>query len=194
METVRAFVAIELAAATREELAKLQAQLKRASTCPAKWVASEGIHLTLCFLGEISKDKVGAVSEAVAATCAEFSPLELELAGTGAFPNLARPQVVWVGLAGETEQLARLQQALEARLRPLGYRPENRPFSPHLTLARLRPEVLPAERQGLAAALAHAPALPKHKIGVTEVSLMQSRLTPAGAVYTRLSATRLGKP
>jgi RNA 2',3'-cyclic 3'-phosphodiesterase len=192
LESVRCFVAVELAPRTRAELGRLEGELKRAVTCPAKWVAPEGIHLTLCFLGEISQDLVGPVKAAVAATSAQHAPLGLELAGLGAFPNLQRPQVVWVGLAGQTAQLSRLQKALEDSLVPLGYQPETRPFSPHLTLARLRPGMLPAECQSLAAVIARPSSLPHAKISVNEVSLMQSRLTPAGAVYTRLGAARLG--
>jgi RNA 2',3'-cyclic 3'-phosphodiesterase len=192
MESLRCFVAVELDPRTRAELARLQDVLRRATSLPAKWVAPEGIHLTLCFLGEISQERVVPTGQAIAATCAEFGPFELELAGLGVFPNPQRPQVLWVGLNGQTAELARLQKALEARLIPMGYHPENRPFSPHLTLARLRPEILPAACQELAAALSRTPVPPGRKISVTAVSLIKSTLTPAGAIYTRLSTARLG--
>jgi RNA 2',3'-cyclic 3'-phosphodiesterase len=191
METIRSFIAIELTAEVKAELAKIQSGLKQASNCASRWVNPESIHLTLFFLGDIRESQVVPVQEAITRTAACFAAFELRLGLPGAFPDMVRPQIIWVGLEGNLSYLAEMQMKLVKELQPVGFKPENRPFSPHLTLARLRPEATPAERQNLAAALAHLVNTAKPVVAVKDISLMKSRLAASGAVYTRLSITGL---
>jgi len=187
---LRCFVAIELPEAVKRELTRIQSQLKNAGNAPAKWVDPQGIHLTLQFLGDVDEILIPRVSEAVRLGCAGSAPFGLALGGPGVFPNPARPRVVWVGLTGDLDSLNRLQQGIEVRLKDLGFTPEDRAFTPHLTLARVREEAAPPERQKLGKIVTEfKPAAAGFR--VTEVSLMRSQLNPGGAIYTRLSAAEL---
>ena len=143
MEQIRAFVAIELPDELKLALARLQDRLKSGRAAPVKWVDPHGIHLTLKFLGDISSDMAGKVTSALEEAVRGISPFQLETGGLGAFPDLRRVQIVWVGLTGEVSRLSQLHKSIEAGLSGLGFLPEKRAFTPHLTLARLRdqPEI-----------------------------------------------------
>lgn len=193
-EQVRSFIAIELPQETKHELARLQERLKRAcGYCPARWVAAESIHLTLNFLGDVPRSKLDDIKSAVAQACAEAGTFELALASLGAFPNLERPHIVWVGLSGDVERLLKIQKRLEQLLAGLGFDPENRPFSPHLTLARVRDEASAADKKRLGQAICSTTCKTDYSIPVRQVSLIKSQLTPAGPVYTILSSAELGR-
>jgi len=194
MATLRSFIAIELPEETKLELARLQNRLKAScGYCPAKWVAPQSIHLTLNFLGDVDTARLEEIKQAIALTASQFEPFELRLAESGAFPNLERPQVVWVGLKGDIGRLEQIQKQLELRLVPLGFRAENRPFSPHLTLARLRDEASAGDRKRLGQAIAAAACDTGCMVPVTAINLMKSELTSAGPVYTRLASIALGE-
>ena len=106
MEQVRCFIAIGLPEQVRAGLKELQARLKSGGPAPVKWVDPYSIHLTLKFLGNISPKTVPQIVEAVTGAAQSVSPLHLQVGGLGAFPNMNRPQVVWVGIGGEVEKLA----------------------------------------------------------------------------------------
>ena len=191
MEQIRSFIAIELPDEVRSGLSRLQAQLKAAGHAPVKWVDPYSIHLTLKFLGNVTADRVGEITEAMAAAARGISPFQLEVRGLGAFPNLRRVQVVWVGVGGEVDQLSRLQRGIESGLAPLGFAPESREFRPHLTIARLREQVSLEERQNFGRLIAGTGFEAVYRFGVDSVSLMRSQLTREGAIYSRLSSARL---
>lgn len=183
----RIFAAIELPAPVcaqlGETLAGYQAQLPKGSV---RWVNPTGIHLTLRFYGDTLNERIPEVQATLAQAAQAAAPMELTLQGLGLFPNAAKPQVVWVGLAGALESLERLQQALEATARTLKYPPETRPFTPHLTLGRvpnLRPEPLRALLNFLNTTKFEAQA----PFRATGLSLMKSQLRPTGSVYTQLA-------
>ncbi|MBI4180857.1 MAG: RNA 2',3'-cyclic phosphodiesterase, partial [Chloroflexi bacterium] len=111
----------------------------------------------------------------------------------GVFPNLKRVQVVWVGISGEIDKFSQLQQGIESNLASIGFAPEKRPFTPHLTLARLRQQVSFEERQRLGQLIAGT-GFEAGNIKVDAISLMQSELTPAGAIHRRISQVKLKKP
>jgi 2'-5' RNA ligase len=115
----------------------------------------------------------------------------LEISGLGAFPSLRQARVFWVGIGGEVDKLSKLQQNIDSALAVLGFAKEERPFVPHLTLARLRPGASPLERRSFGELVDPTIFEDKYHIEVEAVSLMRSQLTPAGAVYTRLSAVEL---
>lgn len=189
---LRLFVALEPPDLVRRCLAALQAELKRAAGRAAdevKWVAPDNVHLTLQFLGAVPEERLAAVQEGVAQTAAEAAPLELTVTGAGAFPNARRARVLWAGLAGDLAPLSALAAALGRRLAPLGFPPEERPFSAHLTLGRARDaRGLPV----LAAALAHAGGGTEARWRASEVVLFRSHLSPRGPRYEALSRAPLG--
>jgi 2'-5' RNA ligase len=191
MNQIRAFIAIGLPDELKQKLARLEAELKRDAPPAIKWVKPESIHLTLKFLGNIDAGTTGAITGAMEASTRGITPFRLSVKGLGAFPNLKRVQVVWVGIDGELEPLKQLHRQLEQNLTPLGFTPESRPFAPHLTLARLGDRARPDERQELGSLIAAA-GFEGGSIEAKSLSLMQSQLTREGAIYNRLSLVKLG--
>ncbi len=196
---VRTFVAVELPAEVRAELSRVQSELRnlaRERDLPVgrslKWVEPEGIHLTLKFLGEVGEDKVAQLVEATRASVGTRPPLALQMAGSGAFPSARQPRVLWVGLAGDLSALAELQRAVDEQIAPLGFPPESRPFSPHLTLARVREQAPLPERRAVAELLSLAKPSAPLAFNATRVSLMKSKLRPTGARYEALATYLLG--
>ena len=191
MEQVRSFIAIELPDEVKSGLAQLQAQLKTGKQPPVKWVNPYSIHLTLKFLGNIAVDKISEITGAMEAAAQGISPFHLKVKDLGVFPNLRRVQVVWVGVSGEVDQLSRLQQGIESNLSPLGFTPESRPFTPHLTLARLREQASPDERQSFGQLIASTRFEAVYDFSVDSINLIKSQLTREGAIYSRISSVKL---
>ena len=188
-EEVRSFIAVELPEAVKQKLAELQTQLK-SGRARARWVASEGIHLTLKFLGGISVDTIPQVTKIMGEAASGYTPFRLAVRGLGVFPSPGRAQVVWVGLEGEVERLAQIQKRLDSGLESLGFVPESRAFTPHLTLARMRDDASLAEREAMGK-LVTATSFEAGDFVVESISLMKSQLTREGAIYSRLAAVPL---
>ena len=191
MEQLRCFIAIGLPDEVKAGFKDLQAQLKSGGQGSIKWVDPYSIHLTLKFLGGVDAAKIPPITAAMEEATQGIAPFSLKVEGLGAFPNLRRVQVVWVGMSGEVDKLANLQQCLESNLAGLGFTPENRRFTPHLTLARVRDRASFDEREGLGELIAGTKFEPVHSFPVEAVSLMKSQLTREGAIYSRISAAAL---
>ncbi len=192
MDVVRSFVAIDLPAGVRAELTSLEEKLKARRHPFVKWVDPESMHLTLKFLGNVAADSIPQIVGAVSRVAEMHSPFKLQVADTGAFPNWQRPQVVWVGMGGELDRLNSLQKGLESVLSPLGFPPESRPFSAHLTLGRLRDRVTPDDRRRFAEFAQTVEFKTSLSFEVNAIRLMKSQLTPAGPIYSELAVARLG--
>ncbi len=187
METIRAFIAIEMPSAVREELGLATAVLRRQMPQDSvRWVKPELMHLTLAFLGDTAVVKLPIITAALDAVGRTTEPFTLRLGELGCFPNRRRPRVIWVGLEGDKKPLLALKQALDAALVPLGWPAETRPFQAHLTLGRvkdarqLRDVIWGTEVKGLA-------------VSVTAVHLIESQLQRSGPVYTVRHTTSLGR-
>jgi len=191
MEQVRSFIAIELPEEIKKGIRGLQAQLKAGSQAPVKWVDPANIHLTLKFLGNVAADRMEEISLAMTEAARGIPSFSLEVRELGVFPNPGRVQIVWVGVSGEVAKLARLQQRLESGLERLGFPPEGRRFTPHLTLARVRDQATPDERQKLGQLIADTKFEAAPSFIVDSVNLMKSQLTREGPIYTRISSTEL---
>lgn len=192
-EGLRAFVAIETPPEVKKAVGELIVMAQRAGATQLRWVEPQGIHLTLKFLGTILRSQVEGVIGVIAQASQGVAPFSLWLEGAGAFPHLRAPRVFWAGLAGELGPLQALYHGLEEGLDLLGFPPEGRSFNPHLTLGRVRPDVSPGERRRLGEMLAKVPPPPEVSFPAKEVGLIQSTLTPRGAVYTRLYVHPLGR-
>lgn len=187
---LRLFVALALPPEAREALAAAQRRMRKAAgDAEVKWVPPENAHLTLQFLGAVAEEKVAELSAAIGAAARSSRPLVLAIAGAGGFPGAKRPRVLWAGLEGDREPLAALVADLGARLAPLGFPPETRPFSPHLTLGRTRD---PRGARGLEAAIEAAAKGEPCTFRVAEVTLFRSHLSPRGARYEALQTFPLG--
>jgi 2'-5' RNA ligase len=190
MDDLRAFIAIELEPEILQRMGALQARLREeVPEGLVRWVKPEGIHLTLQFLGDVSAARVEAIAEAMRQTCAAYAPFRFTVGGMGCFPDARRPRVVWVGVDEPGGVLAGLQRSIVQALKPLGFAPEKRPFSAHLTLGRVK-EGRPAALQALGARVAQGgPEIGQQT--AAEVHLIRSDLRPSGAVYTTLAVAPL---
>jgi 2'-5' RNA ligase len=189
---LRLFVALELPEPVRRRLGALQAQLREAAGARAgevKWVSPDAVHLTLQFLGAVPEERLPLVNDAVSAAAAGAAPIALEARGAGGFPSARRPRVLWAGIGGDLAALGALAAALGERLAPLGYAPEDRPFSPHLTLGRAREG---RGAPGLAGVLAGVAGWTGPSWRATEVCVFRSHLSPSGARYEALLRAPLG--
>ncbi len=188
----RLFVALDPPEPVRRRLAALGVDLRRTAGRHAdevRWVPPENVHLTLQFLGAVPEERVAEVQGAVRAAAASARPLSLGLKGAGGFPNARRPRVVWAGIAGEVAELGALVAELGRRLAPLGFAPEERPFSAHLTLGRARDG---RGAPGLAGALAHAAEADGTPWRAADVVLFESHLSPKGPRYEAILRAPLG--
>lgn len=185
MPGIRSFVAIELSAPLHEALDRLQRQLSQKVPVGAvRWTRAESIHLTLQFLGDVAPGQVSDITAALRAVAAEHTAFELELAGLGVFPNARRPRIVWVGITEPSGALNALQQAIGRVLTPLGYPPEERAFTPHLTIGRAARDASPAQLAQLGEVITRTQLGRVGRVLVDHVNLMKSDLKPDGAVYT----------
>ena len=191
-EQIRSFIAIELSEEAKKGLARLRRELEREEHKFVKWVDTGGIHLTLKFLGNIPAKRVTEITEAMEKAAQGTPPFHLEISGLGAFPSLRQARVLWVGIGGEVDKLSRLQQNIDSALAALGFAKEERPFVPHLTLARVREGASPSERRSFGELMVSTTFEDKYPVAVGAIRLMRSQLTPAGAIYTCLSVVGLG--
>jgi 2'-5' RNA ligase len=189
-ERIRTFIAIELPPLVREGLARLQERLNR-DRPPVRWVAPDKIHVTLKFLGEIPAEEVEGVSESAARVAAAAAPFQIEATGVGVFPNPNRPRVVWVGVQGDLDALRSLHACLESDLAACGFPPEGRPFSPHLTMGRVRDRAAPAEVRALGRAVTSLAVPSLGSWRVEHITVIRSDLRPEGPIYTPLRKAAL---
>lgn len=137
MRTIRSFIAIPLAAEIQRDAVRLIDRLRQESD-GIKWVPADNLHLTLKFLGDVENTEVPQVCDVLHRIAAHFDPFDLVFAGTGGFPTIERPRVLWIGVQDQSGALCRLVGQLEAALADLGFKPEPRDYRPHLTLGRTR--------------------------------------------------------
>ena len=165
-----------------------QEELKK-SGADVKWVPVGNIHITLKFFGNITEVQVEDIGEAVTALAANQQPFTLTVTDAGAFPSPKNPRVVWLGVGGELDIVQEFYRRLETAFAALGFPPEDRPFSPHLTLGRVKS---PEGRTELTQSIVHLPPPEGAPFQVGEVVLFRSNLTPRGATYLPLKVIPLG--
>ncbi len=188
-KTYRTFVALPLSEAIHTQLAHVQRELQRA--CPersVRWVNPEGIHLTIFFIGDVILERIDLTKAALAAVAHNIAPFSYRVRDLGAFPNLSRPRVVWVGIEDTQKRLALLHQAVNEALANVGFTPETRRFSPHLTLGRVRRRASHNDKRriGDAVAAAREKDIDLGAAQAKEIVLFRSILKSTGAEYTPL--------
>lgn len=184
MEPIRSFIAFDIEEETvARNLAKAQSMLAE-TDADLKLVRPENVHITLRFLGDISPELVGKIHAEMEKTT--FAPFDVEVKGVGAFPNLRHISVLWAGIRKGAEELRAVFSQLEPRLYELGFGPDAKGFSPHLTIARVRtsrnkPELIECVK-----------GLENYEFGVVRAEclrLKKSVLTPQGPIYSVLKET-----
>ncbi len=185
---MRCFLAIELPAEVRKRLVVLQERLGGLNK-DVRWTRPEQIHLTLKFFGEVPDAQIASVCDATTNVAARHERFELSVATTGCFPAGGMPRVVWVGVAGPPPGLVTLQRECEQVYAALGFKPEGRAFSPHLTIGRVREAAVSESR--IRAALREQEHFPAGTFEVNELMLFQSILGRDGATHVVVARAAL---
>ena len=188
---MRLFAAVEIDPSVVATLTEFGAALRRraqtlAAAARISWVSPEQLHVTTRFIGEVDDKEAAVIAGSLLEELAA-EPFDLVVEGAGAFPERGSPRVLWAGLSAGVAELVALEAEVSSRLVHCGVPREDRPYRPHVTLARVR------EPAGLRTA-ALFEALSTERFGTTRVeaiTLFQSRTSPKGAVYTALHRTRL---
>jgi 2'-5' RNA ligase len=185
----RTFIAVDLDKAIRDRTVALQHTLARTGS-EVKWVEPANLHVTLMFLGEVEDRALVDVCRVVTECAQQVAAFPMSVETVGCFPNLRRPRVLWVGVGEGTQELCALYDSLEPPLLALGcYRREERQYTPHITLGRVKSD-RPSDR--LTAALTKQAGWQGGQTQVREVLVMSSELTPQGPIYSVLSRAKLG--
>jgi 2'-5' RNA ligase len=193
MTTVRSFVAIELNEPARQALAVLQRDLQSAVPVrTVRWTDPRSIHLTLQFLGDVPLDQIPAITSALRIVSQRVRPFAFDLAGLGAFPDRRRPRIVWVGVREASGVLAALQRRVGEALTPLGFPPEARAFSPHVTIGRAARDASPRDLSAVGEHVTGTAIGIIARVDVDHITLMRSDLRPGGSVYTAQAELGLG--
>jgi len=182
---MRAFIAIELSDEMKDELSRLQDKLKPADS-DVKWVKPENSHLTLKFLGDIDDDVLGKIKNILDDIARANKVFNMTLFKAGAFPNLNRIRVIWVGIDESSSSIHEIAKSLEAKLEGIGFLKEDRPFSAHLTLGRVRS----GKNKEKLKDLLNSVEVQTVNASVDHITLFQSTLTQKGPIYTPLHVAK----
>jgi RNA 2',3'-cyclic 3'-phosphodiesterase len=188
---MRLFVAAEIDPALAHELARIAGELRarletRMPRARLTWVAADRLHFTVRFIGEVDEHRASSIAGALAAPLS-LASFNLTMAGIGAFPPTGRPRVIWAGIDEGRDGMAALEREVSTRLVTCGVPPEDREYSPHLTLARVRDAGSLRSRD----VREGAPTGPFGTTRVDAITLFESRLSPKGPTYVPLQRTPL---
>jgi RNA 2',3'-cyclic 3'-phosphodiesterase len=184
---IRAFIAITPPTTLQQTMAEIR-QVFQCLSLPWRWVTPDHIHLTLRFLGNVPDESVTLLLQAMEQAAQGQTAFPLRAKALGCFPHPARPRVLWVGLDDSSQTLGRLNERLMAALTPLGFPPEDRPFHPHLTLARVQNRISSSQL------LSMLQTYQNRDFGeflVTQLHLVKSQLQRGGALHTILRSVTL---
>jgi 2'-5' RNA ligase len=188
---LRAFIAVEILKGIQDAIALGTASLRNALPKPLiRWVAPHNVHLTLKFLGDVSPTTLQNLAEAIKVEAALHGKFSISVGGLGAFPNPRRARVIWIGLEAPPA-LDTLRRGVEAAAAQLGYAPDGRPFSPHLTIGRVEQNASAADLQRIHTALEATKVGLLGTLQVEAVHIFKSDLQPGGSVYSHLYAMPL---
>ena len=185
-EAVRCFVSLPVPAAIQEKIGKFQRSLDSKIPSEAvRWTAPEQIHVTLKFLGKVETAALPELTDALANATRGSTEVRLTAESLGCFPSRKNPRVIWIGLSGDVAPLSKLQARVDQNIAQWAQKEEDRKFNPHLTIGRLRENAMRHSRQ--TGAILESVTAPKFGSWTgTEIHLMQSQLSPKGAVHTIL--------
>lgn len=193
MNLLRAFIAIELSTSLQDAIQTATSSLR--STLGAdvvRWTPIRNIHLTLKFLGDVSPANIDILKQMLTRESAQYSAFDMSVEGIGSFPTPKRPRILWVGLNAPAS-LPSIARNIETASAKLGYPTEERGFSPHLTIGRVRQNASTTDLQKIRAALDETTVGNLGMARIDAINLYKSDLQPGGSVYTRLFSAPLGK-
>ncbi len=190
---MRVFVGVELDDHVRDAAAEIGESLRRdlGRRVNARWVPAANLHVTLWFLGEVQESRIESTLDALNAPFSETA-FDLEVSGLGAFPPSGEPRVFWLGVTSGGDALRRINRELAARLQPLGFEAERRPYSAHLTIARVKEISRGLSYRDLRNMLTtRTRPAEAGNCRVEAVTVFRSRVSSKGAVYEGLQRVRL---
>ncbi len=183
---LRCFIAITLPDPLKESMKKVIDGLMT-SGADVRWVPAGNIHLTLKFLGSTNDTIIPEITERLSKKLSHFKPFYIKIGGIGCFPSDKRPRVIWIG-AQDTGQMQDMQKGIDSELVSFGFAREERSFSPHLTIGRVRsPNKIPE----LMRRFAEFRDADFGSVEVTQIHIMKSELTAGGAEYSVLAGIPL---
>jgi 2'-5' RNA ligase len=185
LSNIRTFIAIEIPAAVRKRISEVQNEFQKENE-RISWTKPENIHVTLKFLGDVEENKIDAIASVVQKTAKNIQSFNVKVKNLGAFPNLRRARVLWVGLENATAELTQIAEGMETGLSQLGFPEEERKFSPHLTIGRVKSALSTRFVEKF-----QNYAFEGGEFQVEEIVVMKSDLRPSGAIYTPLRKVRL---
>jgi 2'-5' RNA ligase len=180
---MRLFIAIPLPQSIKDNIVKIQENLRPGLGNAVRWTNSDSIHLTLKFLGETTPAKIPGIESQVIDVCDEFKQFSMQCSRIGTFPNPQQPNIIWLGLEAPPI-LAKLQKDLEISMHTLGFEEEKRNFSPHLTIGRLSAALDFEQKAFLKKMMNIYDDQMIASFIVEEIYLMKSDLRPSGPIYT----------
>ena len=187
MAKIRTFICFELPKDVTIKLRDLILYLKTFGR-GVRWVRHDGIHITLKFLGDVEETQIDRIAERLRTIANDFAPFSLTITGKGAFPNFRRPRTFWLGLSAPENTILSIQERIEEALEQEGFERDNRRFTPHLTLGRVK---FPDRTISKIAAELERMKVEEIEFDIREIVLMKSDLQPTGAVYTPLHKIEL---
>ncbi|HMB25299.1 MAG: RNA 2',3'-cyclic phosphodiesterase [Chloroflexota bacterium] len=192
MNLLRAFIAIEIPLPIRQAVYNATSDLQGELNSLVRWVPLENMHLTLKFLGDVSPTNLDMLTQMISAEADLFECFEIQLDGLDSFPNLKRARVLFIGIQAPAV-LSALHRGIESAAKRLGYESEERDFSPHLTIGRVKQNIAAPEQQTIRRALEGTKISSLGTAKIDSVHLYKSDLKPTGSVYTRLYSAPLKK-
>jgi 2'-5' RNA ligase len=183
LDIVRTFIAVPVVGDAADSVARFAAEISKVCA-PVKWVKPGNLHVTLKFLGDLPRSRIPALVEAVRLACEGEARFEVTLRGAGAFPNIERARVLWVGMADGADRLAKLAEAIDQTTIDAGFPRADKAFRPHLTVGRARGS---SAGSGASRIISRNSDIELGIVGVEEVHVYSSKLTPSGPIYTSLA-------
>jgi len=177
-KTIRTFIAFPIPQAALIQIEQVQQSVQQFRWKKVRWVPIANIHLTLSFLGDINRNQQNDIVQAIFPIAETQAPFHLVTANLGVFPNARRPNIIWLGLRGDTQSLVNFQQEIQSALKPLGFKLEKRPFKAHLTLGRVKGAIPENELADMLCM-----EIPDCSLTCDRLVFYQSQLSPKGARY-----------
>ena len=185
---LRCFISLELSEELKRNIYVCVEKLK-ATRADVKWVRTENLHLTLKFLGDTTEELLKSVHERLISLSRAHNRFSLQVSGAGAFPNIKYPRVIWLGVR-DSEEIIKLQRDIDESMKGLGFKRDDKQFTPHLTIGRVKSM---RNEDVLIKELATLKEADFGKIEVINITLMKSELKPGGAEHFKLSEIPIGK-
>lgn len=192
MSLLRSFIAVEIPLEIQQNIYKATSNLRKEIDTLVRWVPPENMHLSLKFLGDVSPSNVEFLMQMLRNEAENVNCFTIHVTGLGSFPNLKRPRVIYIGIHAPAG-LEALHRGIESASRRLGYESEERPFSPHLTMGRVKQSATVTDQQKIRRCIEGTQVDVLGTARVDSVHLYKSELKPSGSVYTRLYSAPLKK-